>query len=368
MILGQNEPKRAQFSLDMVTVVQSVATDSAPEFGATKRISFDFPRHPLSVQRKAPLAAGVERHSVFGQQLRFPGGGTFHFWCDGKLQACRFNPAHLGRSHSLASFQDFSLLLEMANECVRLVGDGRPLFREGDRIVRPNDRSDGVSVSYTGARLSRVDVARLYAAGSADDARRVVLHLAQEKRGTALPSGFRGQSVLWHERSRLAKCRVYLKGPELRETHPDCPSSVLEWCDKHGIIRHEVETLSRFLRQKVLDMPSCWSAEAAEQVLDEFDYLKGCETVVERIREVYQVALAKGFTPRRARKLQLYALSWSQGLLEQTVSPSTFYRVRAELLKVGIDVFGVFDAEASKAAGRVLSVRPVEFPARTEEA
>lgn len=349
------------FSVDMVTVLQDFG-GSIPVFGAAERHTFDLPRHPASAlkARKSPAVEG--RTVVFGAPLHFPGGGTFWFWSDGRRQACRFNPAHLGRAHSLASFRDFSQLLDMANACCDVVG-GRPRFSEGERRQRWDESSRRFVSSYSGALVTRMDICQLLSAGDSVSAASVVDRVSLFAHGVNGNCHHRGESLFWHKASKLQRVRFYVKGPELLKSK-SAPSEVVDWCNEHGVIRHEVMALRRLLVKRRLDLLSAWNGQAALSLLREFDYFSREVFMVPVFDELMERCKALGWSKRRAARAFLFAMSWRQGLDIWSVgSRNTVYAARKDLLAHGIDIFGVYDAQASEAVGRVVSVKPIRFPA-----
>ena len=208
--------------------------------------------------------------------------------------------------------------------------------------------------------IARVDVTRMYSFGSMAHAtaavRAIGEHATMKHRGRGV---MKEGTVYFGKNSRRSALKVYAKGVELLEHK--LPHALLHADEVHSVaadkLRVEVVLRGMELKSRGLDMLANWRAETGDTLHREFI---GKMTVPDNIE--LPPAKLEGLSPR----LQLAYAAWLRGDdLRVTLPRATFYRYRADLLKLGVDILTLRPAEAKSNVlplVRILHGHPADVP------
>lgn len=208
--------------------------------------------------------------------------------------------------------------------------------------------------------IARVDVTRMYSFGSLAHATAAVRAI-----GEYATMKHRGRGVMkegtayFGKHSRRSALKVYAKGAELRDHRLADELPLRQEIEGFASDKLRVEVVLRGmeLKSRGLDVLANWSSETGATLHREFI---GKITVPDNIE--LPPSKLEGLPPR----LQLAYAAWVRGDdLRVTLPRRTFYRYRAELLKLGIDILVVRPAEAKSNVlplVRILYGHPADVP------
>ncbi|PTU33036.1 phage/plasmid replication protein, II/X family [Stenotrophobium rhamnosiphilum] len=220
------------------------------------------------------------------------------------------------------------------NETIRRVNrllnlHNLPPFTCGD-VQRFADKS----WSYTGARVSRIDITRNYSCGNEQDARQLILKLGSfhvgRQKGSVTPDG---GTVLFGYGSKYASGKCYLKHVELQDNRKKKSGShvgqdVIDFCRDAGVVREEFTLKSRYLTQK----QRCWLAQIDTQ------WLEAVFLDRSQVRNLMDISYRDTTALSAAARGTLARYENGEPL---NLKKTAFYRHRRELLVAGYADIGV---------------------------
>lgn len=269
--------------------------------------------------------------------------------CDGFRVTFSGNVSRFGRRENLFGFG--------LAECLRRVNlvlghYGLPPFTAGE-VVQFAKRGS-VQYSWTGARISRIDLTANYEAGSADDAHLVMQYLGSQhtrrQEGQVLGQG---ETVAWGSGSRRQYWKAYIKHLELKR-HGCEDGRVIAHCESRGVVRFEGTLRSNALTELgcafLGDYESGWAmGQLIELFKEKTEVMQRAEKGTDDLDEL-------------PRHLRATARDYLAGMdLAATMTRASFYRHRAALLKYGLDI-SVRNVTPFKPRVRVVELRPAEVP------
>lgn len=245
-----------------------------------------------------------------------------------------------------------------------------PLVRKGGTKQRTNDRGEALDTRpcdlnmksdadggfmATGAVLTRADLTKNYLTGSPGNASQVIRKMQGYKSGKFDPGSYGTSGVDWGKGSRYTYQKLYDKATDYirhyGETHANHDPVLYAFIKAQGMVRHEIELKSRYLRQNNLWRMSQWSEGMEEKVYALF---------TDPIR---QTALVDEYLEIEGRAGEL-AVAWRDGAdLRKRLSKPTFYRYRKELLKFGIDISVPANVQRLKTHLEIIELVPCAAPA-----
>ncbi len=230
------------------------------------------------------------------------------------------NPAKWFQGHNVFGSDDLAgLAVEMLTRVCRLFG------------VVPS------AADLEDWRAGRIDLHRVDVTYSADlgDVRHVRAALRALDQSARLKfrgrGHFRGDSIVWGEKSRRWGITAYAKGPEL-EVHK-LPADLAETSivsHANRLLRWELRMLSMELQREGLRTVADWSDNTPAEL-----HARKLAAVEVAEETMVSAEVLEGLPGR----LQLTYNAWREGHdLRAMLSRPTFYRYRAELLKYGVDI------------------------------
>jgi II/X family phage/plasmid replication protein len=234
------------------------------------------------------------------------------------------NPAKWFQGHNVFGSDDIA---HLAREFARSV-----LARAGYSIkAEAQDMIDrGIIV------LTRVDVTESWDFGSRLRALSAVQALSElsafkhRGRGSMTDEG----TVYWRKHSRRIASKAYAKGLEL--TKHKLPDELAQrdriFAAADGLVRFEFTLRSMWLKDRGLDVLQNWGTKGVTPATLHTELMAGLNISDARMRET----LLADLPPR----LQAIYQAWADGhdVRAMFKSRATFYRYRAELLKLGVDL------------------------------
>lgn len=185
--------------------------------------------------------------------------------------------------------------------------------------------------TYTGARITRIDLTMNYATFSQYAAETVLRSLAGHHVGRQKGQlSVNGSTVEYGRGSKYVYGKVYNKHHEMlvhrrKKSGSHVADEVLEFTERVGVLREEFTLKSRFLTQNNL----CWLGSVDQQLLNRvfLDRTQFRRAEMSKIESIEHLPSAVQGT---------YAL-WKLGM-PCTKSKATFYRHRQALLALGVDI------------------------------
>lgn len=185
--------------------------------------------------------------------------------------------------------------------------------------------------TWTGARVSRIDVTMNYATFSEDAIQAVMSsiaghHIGRQK-GTLRPDG---ATIEYGSGSKYVYGKIYAKHVEFekharRKSGSHVDSEVIDFCRNYGVLREEFSLKSRFLTQRGM----AYLGAIKQQDLNDVFLSRSQFTRFEKVK--YE---SFDDLPRHLRATYV---SWRDGF-PLGLSQATFYRHRNALLEYGIDI------------------------------
>lgn len=243
--------------------------------------------------------------------------------CDGNRVEFTGNIARYGRRDNLFGY-DWETTIARINEL--LISYGLPPFTSG-KLYRFSDKG----WTWTGARVSRIDLTCNYSTGSVDSLHVVLSHMANHhvgrQKGTLSPDSC---TVEYGRGSKYVYGKLYAKYSELehhrrRKSGSHVSDDVIDFCKREGVLREEFTLKSRFLLQNGLAYLGAIDQKNLDLIYEERTQLK-------RLAQVEY----DDFTDL-PRSLKATYASWKLGL-PLGLKRSAFYRHRKALLAYGIDI------------------------------
>jgi Phage replication protein CRI/Phage X family len=243
--------------------------------------------------------------------------------CDGQTVEFSGNISRYGRPDNLFGFT-FGESISRINKL--LATFNLPPFTPG-KLYRFADSG----WTWTGARISRIDITCNYVTGSMQDSEALLRSMAGHHIGRQKGSlSVNGATVEYGRGSKYVYGKLYCKTTELKKHRAKKSGShvtdeVIQFCESLGVIREEFTLKSRFLLQNGLAYLGSVSDSALIGV-----YMN--RTQLQRLKNV-EYENFNDLPPR----LRATYVSWKYGYPLE-LSKSAFYRHRTALLKYGIDI------------------------------
>lgn len=120
-------------------------------------------------------------------------------------------------------------------------------------------------------------------------------------------------------------------------------TQLYEYTTEHNVVRFEVELKSKTLAEQGLTRLIDWSDDMINEQFEKYLLHKNQEISLQKDRPIYDQLIEIGIKKTSARSIAGYAQLWLDGHdlrpgMSDLMSTATYYRVRAVLKKVGIDI------------------------------
>ena len=243
--------------------------------------------------------------------------------CDGHQVEFSGNISRYGRTDNLFGYS-FKESIERINLLLQSLD--LPPFTSG-KLYRFADKG----WTYTGARVSRIDLTCNYSTGSMQDSeallRNMAGHHVGRQKGTL---SVNGATVEYGRGSKYVYGKLYCKTTELKKhrtkkSGQHVTEEVIAFCETQGIVREEFTLKSRYLLQNGLAYLGSITDELLMGVYMERTQLQRLE------------AVQYDDFNHLPRHLKATYVSWKYGF-PNNQSQASFYRHRTALLKYGIDI------------------------------
>lgn len=282
---------------------------------------------------------------------------------DGRRLEVSGNPSRWNKSNNLFGVRSVEAAIAVFNTV--LADMGLPTFWVEDRTTlasRQLQSSEGLVRS--GVTLTRVDLTQNYSSGGRRNSEKV-LHSLRSFRYRNQPPTDYGSSLIWGTGSRRLSFKYYLKAPEIKKhlRDSDKRSALVDFCEQEGVVRFEVCLKSMALKDRGLDTPDAWTFEVMGNILSSYALHNSCVNSIGSYMEIRDILLQHGLKPARAEKAQMAALSYIAGHdIKSGCSRATYYRLRNDLLLVGIDISAEVNISSLKFSVESLSLVPLSEP------
>jgi len=243
--------------------------------------------------------------------------------CDGHQVEFSGNISRYGRQDNLFGYT-FAGSIERINELLKSLG--LPPFTSG-KLYKFAD----TGWTWTGARVSRIDITCNYVTGSMIDSEALLRNMAGHHIGRQKGSlSVNGATVEYGRGSKYVYGKLYCKTTELKKhrskkSGQHVADEVIDFCQSLGVIREEFTLKSRFLLQNGL----AYLGAITDSLLIEV-YMN--RTQLKRLDKVQY----ENFNDLPANLRATY-VSWKYGF-PITLKKTAFYKHRKALLAYGIDI------------------------------
>ena len=311
----------------------------------------------------------IRSQAVRGLTHRGSHDSSLQIRSDGRRIEVSGNSSRWGRRDNVFGLAGVSQCLELYNAVLRTLG--LPEFYEEERpYLSPFQFQRSDTVCPAGPVITRVDLCRNWSAGDAASARSVLAGLGSVVlSGKAAWVSGDGCTVAWGVGSRYAYSKYYLKGPELRKhkgkSDADYTEKLIEWATSSGIVRQEISLKSMLLKRHGLDRPNRWTMEAMHELMESYSPHRRLGGGVSSFSEVQQRLEEEGVSRGRARLAQAAIFAYLAGhrfVVGEYMSRASFYRLRADLLLVGVDIAAPLNVSALPVRIRTLDLVPTAVP------
>ncbi|WP_047238431.1 phage/plasmid replication domain-containing protein [Chromobacterium subtsugae] len=281
---------------------------------------------------------------------------------DGYRVTLSGNIGRLDRPDNLFNLS-FDATIQRCNQI--LARFGLPPFTAGERVINQNpsayDLKHGLLEYWTGACISRLDMTRNYATGSAANAQATVDWLATQsisrvKRGRAGET-----TVTWGDAGSRKKLIAYIKYAEMlahphgRKREEIEADPVYQYCLQEGVVRLELKAGRLMLRDNLLRYLGDITMEKLTELYDaEVIPLVGrVKTDVTRMELEHLPASVRVTAAAYLRGENVRAL----------MSRATFYRHASQLREYGLDIAEPLPTVSKFASViNVIQIHPMECP------
>jgi len=320
--------------VDWVTIRQDHESRSIPVLNGGRILSIDADG---SIDYVVEKRVGIEGSFDSRIDLR----------CDGTTVEFSGNIARFNRRDNLFCY-DWAETIRRINALLNLYSI--PPFISG-QLYRFVDSG----WTWTGARVSRIDVTMNRACFSHENASTVLQQLSRHhigrQKGRLTPDG---ATVEYGKGSKYVYGKCYSKHAEFiahqkRKSGAHVDDEVIDFAKNLGILREEFTLKSRFLTQNQL----CYLGQINQDDLVEVFMNR---TQFKRFDKVEH----ESFNDLPLRLARTYA-AWKLGISQQ-ISKATFYRHRLELLKYGIDISVPCTGQILPIRVRTIEVAALEAP------
>lgn len=284
---------------------------------------------------------------VKGKSHRGSYSSTLLVRCDGRRVSISGNPSRFSRPDNVFGLRDLASCFAIYNTVLEAVG--LPLF--DSRAV-----------------LSRVDVTCNHTTGGPKELLACMRYLAGQRhyRSAEVFPDFQG--LRFGKQATYSRLKFYAKGPELKKRMKDNPEHLgplVDWCNEHGILREEWTLGRKLLHEKGLTGAGTTMGQLIELVEHRRAIPRRLETSRVRLVEIADALVERDVVKRKstAIRLQGYAFAWASGAdLKADLAESTFYRIRKQLLAVGLDVAHPMDVARVTPTPDVVTLNPADPP------
>lgn len=343
-----------------VTRNASLTGETKPHFGALRTASsFPFFIDWISIEQvhsvELPIVSDgyveavngegeIEWKTLKAQSLEGSFSSKIMIRCDGTCVRLSGNVGRFGRADNLFGF-DLQECIDKCNEILSHLG--LPPFTAGESFLMQG--SD--TVSFTGAKITRLDLTCNYATGSPENAHDFLRWLGSQQ-DNRVKTGIYGEShtIDFGRGSKRVYHKVYNKFSQLsamKDSHVS--PEVLEWVRCNGIVRHEITLKARWLRDGGLRFLGVVSMDALNVV-----YLEKA-AVIQRAEKSDD-----GFS-QLPDNLRLTVRDYLAGEKFKG-SRAKFYRHRRDLLSYGIDISVPSKVTALVPRVKVITLQQVSAP------
>lgn len=309
-----------------------------------------------------PETGELTRSTITGYQHEGSHDTSVRIRCDGHRVEVSGNPSRFGRADNIVGVATVGEAFRVFNDILQSVG--LPVFTMGDAYDRTGSRTVQI---VDGARISRVDIARNYSAGTDHDACLALRALSGVSRRGQLPQVHPSGSLSSGARG-YARVKWYRKGAEMAARNrksgiSDYRHLLTQWATDTGLLRFEVELGRKLLQRHNLNGWVVWDDERAREIADSYNGIHTMSASISEYSEIASILRSRGVTRSRAASAQFAASAWLQGSdLRQMMSKSAFYRVRRDLLDVGVDIGAPAELRSLPLRVRTIDLRPGQVP------
>lgn len=267
--------------------------------------------------------------------------------CDGHRVEFSGNISRYGRPDNLFGYT-FEETIKRINSL--LAEHGLPPFTPGKQF-----RFADSGWTWTGARISRIDITCNYFTGSLENMHAVLASMAGQHVGRQKGSlSIDGATVEYGRGSKYVYGKLYAKSVEFEKhkrkksgSHVD--EEVIDYCKLNGVLREEFTLKSRFLTQTGLCYLGFLTHDELLKIYEERSQFRRLEDV--------KFETFDDLPPH----LRATYVSWKYGF-PQNLKRSTFFDHRKKLLAYGIDISVPNNVQILPVRVKTVEIRPLEAP------
>lgn len=346
-----NRLDQTQSFCDWVSIYQShqALGDPLPKINDGCFVRFDANGAHQSTTLKKFKVEGSHETSVF---IR----------CDGQTVWFEGNVSRFARPDNVFGFTFAQCLIRIN---ALLASNGLPPFTPGESFRAQCFSGD--RESFTGARITRLDLTQNFESGSKENAYAFMRHLAMQQ-ASRLKTGTygEGETVDFGRHSRRVYSKAYLKHAELlrhmrkdkgeltefsRVSNAPYITALAEWCSSVGLVRFETTYKSTFLIDNFQNYLGGLDMRFLEK-----DFIERQSVFTRANCEVDQI------TDLDKNTLACYRMWQAGDDLTTKFKKSQFYKHRSTLLPFGVDIAIKSNVSTFAPRIRVIQLAPATIP------
>lgn len=289
--------------------------------------------------------------------------------CQNERVSVSGNPSRFNQPHSLDGLTSVADCVSLYNDILyrcELPPFSASVIDSDLRALRGVSVRRGGDARYLkGMSITRIDIASLFSVGSEVDAFSLIRALSQVmlqgKPAIFYPNG---ATVHWFGRkhSKLF-VKYYIKHVDLLQHSAAHCAEVIAWARSVGLIRFEVEFKRKQLDVLGLRRPSSWSQEVMESVTAPYLAHQKLGFGRSGLESIAADLIALGVPAARATRAQAVAFEYvATGKSLCNLGRSQRYVIRADLLRVGLDIFAPLNVSALPVKVREINLSSVLLP------
>lgn len=316
------------------------------------------------IQRIDHENGDLQWSNFVGTQYRGSYDSSIRIRSDGRRLEVSGNPSRWNKSNNLFGVPTVEAGIDVFNGILTELG--LPTFWDEDSTHCANRQlQGGPGIVRSGLTITRVDLTQNYSTGGPRNSEKA-LHALRSFRHRNRPPTDYGSSLIWGTGSRRISFKYYLKAPELKKhmKFSEAKTRLVEWCESEGVLRFEICLKSMALKSRGLDQVRNWNLASMSAIVDEYSLHSRSQYSIGSYMEIRDILVEQhGFSSARAERAQLAALAYIAGHnLREGRHLATFYRLRRDLLLVGIDIAAECNVSSLRFSVETIQLQELQEP------
>ena len=341
--------------IDSLTVTQAFEAGTLPILGEEHHQIVEV----VSGEIKAQFGSGLWSEGSYSTKLRITSDGT--------TLKVSGNPSRFGREDNLYGYTDVRECIRVYNRVLESLW--LPSFTfETVHQTQFHSNTGALVKTHThdlGCKITRIDLTQNFRVGPEN-----VLPFLRSISGNTIrgQAGFlyaNGLTTDWFRGSQRLYVKYYAKAQHYKKMLKNPTKYQLElaeWMEKQGIIRFEVSLKSKKLTELELNEVGSWSTETMKRILESYYTHNTFNTdpfgdIAAQIKKYKPEA-----SDNECERAEQIVAAWMTGYDCRKLPKTTYYRYRAMIKLVGLDIASPCRKDNITTMIRTIDVEPLEIP------